>query len=86
MKTTETTKKVSKAPTMKGVVTSNAMEKTIVVKVDTIKAHPKYQKQYRSSKKYKVHVEDSKAYALGSTVQFIECRPVSKDKRHTIIA
>ncbi len=86
MKTTETTKKVSKAPTLQGVVTSNAMEKTIVVKVDTIKAHPKYQKQYRSSKKYKVHVEDSKAYAIGSKVQFIECRPMSKDKRHAIIA
>jgi small subunit ribosomal protein S17 len=86
MKTMEPTKKVSKAPTMQGVVVSNAMVKTIVVKVDTIKAHPKYQKQYRSSKKYKVHVEDSSAYAIGTPVQFIECRPMSKDKRHTIIA
>jgi small subunit ribosomal protein S17 len=83
---TESTKKVSKAPTLQGVVTSNAMDKTIVVKVDTIKAHPKYQKQYRSSKKYKVHVEDSKAHEIGSKVQFIECRPMSKDKRHTIVA
>lgn len=82
----ETTKKVSKAPTLKGVVVSNAMQKTLVVNVDTIKAHPKYLKQYRSSKKYKVHVSDSSAYAIGATVEFQECRPMSRGKRHAIVA
>ncbi len=82
----ETIEKMSKAPTLKGVVVSNAMQKTIVVKVDTIKAHPKYQKQYRSSKKYKVHVEESGKYALGTMVEFQECRPMSRDKRHAIVA
>ena len=77
---------MSKAPTMKGVVASNKMQKTIVVKVDTLKTHPKYLKQYRSSKKYKVHVEDSSKYTLGDTVQFQECRPMSRGKRHTIVA
>lgn len=82
-KTTET---ASKAPTLKGVVVSNAMQKTIVVNVDTLKTHPKYLKQYRSSKKYKVHVADSQVYAIGSTVSFRECRPMSRGKRHAIVA
>lgn len=83
---TMTTKKDSKAPTLKGVVVSNAMQKTLVVNVDTIKTHSRYLKQYRSSKKYKVHVEESSAYAVGSTVLFQECRPISRGKRHMIIA
>ncbi|MDP2838367.1 MAG: 30S ribosomal protein S17 [Candidatus Moranbacteria bacterium] len=86
MKTATTTEKVSKAPTMKGVVASKKMQKTLVVKVDTLKTHPKYLKQYRSSKKYKVHVEDSSKYALGDTVLFRECRPMSRGKRHMIVA
>ncbi len=86
MKTiTQTTQATSKAPTMKGVVVSNAMQKTIVVSVDTLKTHPKYLKQYRSSKRYKVHVEESSAHAIGTTVSFQECRPMSRDKRHTIV-
>lgn len=83
---TQTIEKTSKAPTMKGVVVSNKMQKTLVVSVNTLKTHPKYLKQYLSSKKYKVHVEDSAAYAIGTTVQFQECRPMSKDKRHMIVA
>lgn len=71
---------------MKGTVMSNAMQKTLVVSVDTLKAHPKYLKQYRSSKRYKVHVEDSSAYAVGSVVLFQECRPMSRNKRHAIIS
>ncbi|MBP9697989.1 MAG: 30S ribosomal protein S17 [Candidatus Moranbacteria bacterium] len=86
MKTTTTTEKTSKAPTLKGVVVSNSMQKTLVVKVDTLKTHPKYLKQYRSSKKYKVHVEESGKYAVGTTVSFQECRPMSRGKHHTIIA
>lgn len=81
-----TSGKTSKAPTLKGVVVSNAMQQTIVVKVDTLKTHPKYQKQYRSSKRYKVHVEAGKEYALGTVVEFQECRPMSRDKRHAVIA
>jgi len=83
---TTTIEKGSKAPTLKGVVVSNSMQKTLVVNVDTLKTHPKYLKQYRSSKKYKVHVEESSVHAIGSTVLFQECRPMSRGKRHTIIA
>ncbi len=74
-----------KIPTHKGVVVSTKMDKTIVVKVDTLKTHSKYRKQYTSSKRYKVHVEEG-AYQLGDVVVFQECRPYSKDKRHQVVA
>ncbi|OGI14410.1 MAG: 30S ribosomal protein S17 [Candidatus Moranbacteria bacterium RIFCSPHIGHO2_12_FULL_54_9] len=83
--TTETTEKANKAPKWQGIVVSNKMDKTIVVAVETLKTHPKYLKQYRSTKKYKVHVEENK-YAIGDKVVFQECRPVSRDKRHKIVA
>lgn len=79
-----TTEKIKKAPKWSGVVVSNKMDKTIVVAVDTLKTHPKYLKQYRSTKRYKVHVEENK-YALGDKVVFEECRPISRDKRHKIV-
>ena len=79
---TTTTKKV---PTHKGVVVSAAMDKTIVVKVDTLKTHAKYRKQYTSSKRYKVH-DETNQHKVGDAVIFQECRPYSKDKRHQIVA
>lgn len=84
MKTTPTIEKADKAPKRKGVVVSISMEKTIVVAVETLKTHPKYLKQYRSTKKYKVHAEEKK-YAIGDVVMFQECRPISRDKHHTIV-
>ena len=84
-KEVSTTKKIKKAPKWSGVVVSNKMDKTIVVAVDTLKTHPKYLKQYRSTKRYKVHVEENK-YAIGDKVVFEECRPISRGKRHKIIA
>ncbi len=84
MKTASTTKSASKAPKKKGVVVSASMDKTIVVAVETLKTHPKYLKQYRSTKKYKVHTEENK-YAVGDTVSFQECRPISRDKHHTVV-
>ena len=81
----KTTEKTSKAPKWKGVVVSDKMDKTIVVKVDTLKTHPKYLKQYRSSKKYKVHVEENGKHKVGDIVLFEECRPVSRHKRHQVV-
>lgn len=75
---------VSKAPTLTGLVVSNKMQKTLVVAVETLKTHPKYKKQYRSTKRYKVHVNEGE-YAIGQKVSFRECRPVSKDKHHVIV-
>lgn len=85
MNTMNATKKTNKAPVWKGVVVSDKMEKTLVVKVDTFKTHPKYQKQYRSTKRYKVHVDESGKYNIGDVVLFEECRPISREKRHRIV-
>lgn len=84
MTTQESTPTLSKAPLQKGVVVSVAMHKTIVVVVDTLKAHSKYKKRYISSKKYKVHDEAGTA-TVGQVVEFRECRPKSRDKRHEIV-
>jgi ribosomal protein uS17 len=63
-----------------GTVVSAAMEKTIVVKVDVIKAHPKYKKVVRRSAKFHAHDERNEA-KLGDVVRIIETRPLSKQKR-----
>ena len=63
-----------------GLVTSTAMTKTIVVRVDRMKMNAKYQKAARVTRKY--HVHDEKGLAkVGGTVRFVECRPLSKTKR-----
>lgn len=77
--------KMKKATKFKGLVVSDAMDKTIVVAVETLKTHPKYLKKYRSTKKYKVH-DAQNAHKKGDTVMFQECRPMSKDKHHTVVA
>lgn len=63
-----------------GIVVSDKMDKTIVVRVDRVKVHPKYKKRYTVSKKYKVHDEKNK-FKEDDKVTFIECRPLSKEKR-----
>ena len=67
-----------------GVVVSDKQDKTIVVKVDSVKIHPKYKKRYTSSKKYKVHDEENK-YKTDDKVSFVECRPLSRDKRWRVL-
>ncbi|MEK9152631.1 MAG: 30S ribosomal protein S17 [Patescibacteria group bacterium] len=66
--------------TLQGTVVSDKMSKTIVVRVDRMKVHPKYMKQYRQSRKFKVHDEKGE-YKVGDVVRFVETRPLSKDKR-----
>src|SRR5215204_2426244 len=63
----------------RGVVVSNAMDKTIVVKVDTIKAHPRYKKVVRRSSKFHAHDEQNTAN-VGDLVRIVETRPLSKTK------
>ena len=65
---------------IKGTVLSNKMSKTVVVRVDRLKKHPKYQKYFRTSKKFKVHDEKGE-YKTGDVVIIEETRPTSKDKR-----
>ncbi|MFH1413092.1 MAG: 30S ribosomal protein S17 [bacterium] len=69
---------------MVGQVVSDKMDKTIVVKVDRVKVHPKYHKRYTLSKKYKVHDSNNK-FKIGDRVEFVESRPLSKDKHWRVI-
>ena len=64
----------------RGVVVSDAMDKTIVVKVDTIKAHRRYKKVVRRSTKFHAHDEQNQA-KKGDVVRIVETRPLSKQKR-----
>lgn len=68
-----------------GVVVSDKSDKTIVVKVETVKIHPKYKKRYTVSRKYKVHDEKNQ-HKTGDIVSFVECRPLSRDKRWRVVA
>ena len=68
----------------RGVVVSAAMDKTIVVKVDTIKAHTKYRKVVRRSKKYHAHDEENAA-KVGDVVRIVETRPLSATKCWRIV-
>lgn len=75
------TKETKKNPrTFVGTVVSDKMQKTIVVRVDGVKTHAKYRKQYAVSERYKVHDEKNE-YKVGDRVTFVESRPYSKDKR-----
>ena len=68
----------------RGVVVSSAMDKTIVVKVDTIKAHPRYKKVVRRSVKFHAHDEQNSAN-VGNIVRIVETRPLSKTKHWKLV-
>jgi small subunit ribosomal protein S17 len=63
----------------RGVVVSDAMDKTIVVKVESIRAHPRYKKVIRRSIKFHAHDEQNAAH-VGDIVRIVETRPLSKTK------
>jgi small subunit ribosomal protein S17 len=63
----------------RGVVVSDAMDKTIVVKVESIRSHPKYKKVIRRSTKFHAHDEQNSAH-VGDVVRIVETRPLSKTK------
>ncbi len=69
---------------LQGIVVSDKMQKTIVVKVEMIKTHSKYKKRYKRHKNYKAHVETGE-YKPGERVIIEECRPISKDKKWKVI-
>jgi small subunit ribosomal protein S17 len=66
-----------------GRVTSDKMDKTVVVTVDQLKRHPLYNKVVRRAHKYKAHNAGNLA-KLGDVVQIIESQPLSRDKRWAV--
>lgn len=67
-----------------GVVVSDAMNKTVVVRVEQVFRHPKYEKVIRRSRKFYAHDEAEVAHR-GDTVRIRETRPLSKLKRWRVI-
>lgn len=65
--------------TLKGTVVSNAMQKTVGVRVDSYRQHPIYNKRYLVSNKFLAHVEE--ACEVGDSVLMVETKPMSKRKR-----
>ena len=70
--------------TLRGVVVSDKMDKTIVVEISEKKAHPLYGKQTKFSRKFKAHDENNEA-KVGDTVEIIETRALSKDKHFRLL-
>lgn len=66
-----------------GVVLSNKMNKTVVVRVQRVIAHPRYDKRVTINKKYYAHSEQQ--HNIGDTVTIMETRPLSKLKRWRVV-
>ena len=66
-----------------GVVVSNKMEKTAVVKVASYNQHPKYKKIIETTKNYKAHDANNDCHE-GDVVRIIESKPISGDKRWVV--
>lgn len=67
-----------------GIVASDKMDKTVVVRVESRTKHPLYGKITTSSKKFKAHDENNEA-KIGDRVLIMETRPLSKDKRWRVV-
>ena len=83
-----------------GIIISDKMEKTLVVKVERIKEHPKYKRRYKIHKKYKAHNEGEEdksssstlrsacvkgEYNIGDKVIIEEATPISRDKKWKVV-
>lgn len=66
--------------TRRGVVVSDKMDKTVIVKIDTVKTHPLYGKKYLRSKRYKAD-DQTNQFKVGDIVEIIETKPLSHDKK-----
>jgi small subunit ribosomal protein S17 len=79
----ETKTKIPKR--LQGIVASNKMQKTLVVRVSRLVQHPKYKKRFKISKRYKAHYEGGD-YNVGDKVVIEETRPISKNKSWKVIS
>jgi small subunit ribosomal protein S17 len=67
-----------------GLVTSDKMDKTVVVRIDRRMPHPQYGKMVTRTRRLKAHDEENSA-KVGDTVRIMETRPLSKDKRWRVV-
>lgn len=69
---------------LQGTIVSDKMAKTRVVAVDRMKKHPRYEKYYAVTERFKAHDEKNE-YKTGDKVIIQEVRPMSREKRWTIV-
>ncbi|WBU64943.1 30S ribosomal protein S17 [Paracoccus aerodenitrificans] len=69
---------------LQGTVTSDKNDQTVTVQVTRRFKHPLLHKTVRSSKKYRAHDAENQ-FKVGDTVRIIECAPISKTKRWTVL-
>lgn len=67
-----------------GKVVSDKMDKTVVVAIERLVQHPLYKKSMKKTVKFKAHDENNDSH-VGDTVEIMETRPLSKDKRWRVI-
>jgi small subunit ribosomal protein S17 len=67
-----------------GTVVSDRMDKTVIVRVQTLKQHPRYKKVVRQATKFKAHDEQNQC-KVGDRVRIVETRPLSHDKRFRVV-
>ena len=70
---------------LRGLVVSDKMEKTVVVKVTRLRKHPLYKKFMKRSKRYKAHDERNE-YHTGDRVIIEASKPISRDKRWKVVS
>jgi len=73
---------------LKGTIISNKMAKTLVVRVEKMKEHPKYKRRFKTHKNYKAHydsLDDGKEFKIGDRIIIEETKPISKDKTWRVI-
>jgi len=75
---------IEKRRSKTGRVVSDKMDKTVVVSVERLRRHPIYKRVVRLSSKFKAHDEDNAA-RVGDTVRIEESRPLSREKRWTVV-
>lgn len=73
-----------KGKVLKGIIVSDKMKDTVVVKVDVYKKHAKYGKFVKRGKKFKAHCPGG-TRAVGEKVTIRECAPISKDKHFVVV-
>lgn len=69
---------------LEGVVISNKMQKTAIIKTTTLVKHPKYGKFVRKYKKLKIH-DESNECQIGDRIEVIESSPISKEKKFRMV-
>lgn len=85
MSTENTNHTTGKGRVLQGTVVASKMQDTCTVSVERFVKHPKYKKYMRLTKKYLVHDPGNKA-TVGSKVEIIETRPISKRKRFALVS